>query len=49
VPLLAPATKFSRTPVRIRSAAPVLGADNEALLRELIEERELGEDGERAE
>lgn len=37
VPLLAPATKFSRTPVRIRSAAPALGADNEALLRELGE------------
>lgn len=37
VPLLAPTTKFSRTPVRIRSAAPALGADNEALLRELGE------------
>jgi crotonobetainyl-CoA:carnitine CoA-transferase CaiB-like acyl-CoA transferase len=50
VPLLAPTTKFSRTPVRIRSAAPALGADNEVLLRELRDlQDKQGGDEEQAE
>lgn len=32
VPLTGPAVKFSRTPTRIRSAAPAIGQDNEELL-----------------
>ncbi len=35
VPLLGPVPKFSRTPTAIRSAAPPVGRDNAALLREL--------------
>jgi len=34
-PLTGPAAKFSRTPTRIRHAAPVLGGDNEAILKSL--------------
>jgi formyl-CoA transferase len=34
VPLTGPATKFSRTPARIRSAAPALGAHTEEILKE---------------
>jgi formyl-CoA transferase len=34
VPLTAPPVKFSRTPVRIRNAAPQPGADTDELLRE---------------
>lgn len=32
VPMVGPAAKFSRTPVRIRHAAPALGQDNAAIL-----------------
>ncbi len=32
IPLTGPAAKFSRTPTRVRSAAPPLGADNEEIL-----------------
>ena len=35
VPLLGPVAKFSRTPTSIRSPAPTVGQDNEALLDEL--------------
>jgi formyl-CoA transferase len=34
-PLVAPPVKFSRTPTRIRSAAPVAGADTAEVLAEL--------------
>jgi formyl-CoA transferase len=34
-PLTGPAAKFSRTPTRIRSGPPALGADNDAVLDEL--------------
>lgn len=34
-PLTGPAAKLSRTPTRVRNAAPALGADNEAILDEL--------------
>jgi formyl-CoA transferase len=34
-PLVGPAAKFSRTPLRVRSAAPALGAHTDALLEEL--------------
>jgi len=34
-PITGPAAKFSRTPVRIRSGAASLGADNEEILSEL--------------
>jgi len=34
-PLVGPAAKLSRTPLRVRSAAPALGAHTEALLEEL--------------
>lgn len=34
-PIVAPAAKFSRTPARIRAAAPTLGQDNEKILSEL--------------
>jgi crotonobetainyl-CoA:carnitine CoA-transferase CaiB-like acyl-CoA transferase len=32
IPLTGPAAKFSRTPTRVRNAAPPLGADNEEIL-----------------
>ena len=32
VPMVGPAAKFSRTPVRIRHAAPALGQDNAEIL-----------------
>ena len=32
VPIVGPAAKFSRTPVRIRHAAPALGQDNAEIL-----------------
>jgi formyl-CoA transferase len=35
VPLTAPAAKLSRTPLRIRRAAPALGADSDSVLEEL--------------
>lgn len=35
IPITAPVAKFSRTPVRIRSAAPELGAHNREILTEL--------------
>ncbi len=35
VPITGPAAKFSRTPTRVRSAAPELGADNDEILAEL--------------
>ncbi|MFI5315802.1 MAG: CaiB/BaiF CoA transferase family protein [Myxococcota bacterium] len=34
-PLVGPAAKFSRTPVRVRSAAPALGAHTDSVLEEL--------------
>ena len=34
-PVVGPAQKFSRTPVRVRTAAPALGAHTDALLEEL--------------
>lgn len=49
VPLLGPVAKFSRTPTSIRSPAPTLGQDNEALLLELgvdeARQRELKDRG----
>ena len=33
-PITGPAAKLSRTPIRVRSGAPALGADNDAVLRE---------------
>jgi formyl-CoA transferase len=35
VPVTGPAAKFSRTPTRVRSAAPALGAHNDEILAEL--------------
>ena len=35
VPLTAPAVKFSRTPVRIRTRAPTLGEHNDAVLESI--------------
>ena len=35
VPITGPAAKFSRTPIRVRTAAPPLGRDNEEILAEL--------------
>jgi len=35
VPLTGPPAKLSRTPIRVRSAAPALGADDDAILEEL--------------
>ena len=41
-PLVGPAAKFSRTPGRIRGAAPVLGRDNQRILSDLgLEETEI--------
>ena len=34
-PVVGPAPKFSRTPVRVRTAAPALGAHTDAILEEL--------------
>jgi formyl-CoA transferase len=49
VPITGPAAKFSRTPTRVRSAAPALGAHNDDVLEELgfdAEERSrLRDDG----
>jgi formyl-CoA transferase len=44
LPLVGPAAKLSRTPVGVRSAAPALGADDDAILAELG----LGSDERRA-
>jgi formyl-CoA transferase len=35
IPVVGPAAKFSRTPVRVRSGAPALGAHNDEILSEL--------------
>jgi formyl-CoA transferase len=35
IPVVGPAAKFSRTPVRVRTGAPALGAHNEEILAEL--------------
>jgi formyl-CoA transferase len=35
IPVVGPAAKFSRTPVRVRSGAPALGAHNDEILAEL--------------
>jgi formyl-CoA transferase len=35
IPIVGPAAKFSRTPVRVRSGAPALGAHNDEILAEL--------------
>ncbi|MBM4384005.1 MAG: CoA transferase [Deltaproteobacteria bacterium] len=35
IPVVGPAAKFSRTPVRVRSGAPAIGAHNEEILAEL--------------
>jgi formyl-CoA transferase len=35
VPITGPAAKLSRTPLRVRSAAPALGAHNQEILDEL--------------
>ncbi|MFI5319721.1 MAG: CaiB/BaiF CoA transferase family protein, partial [Myxococcota bacterium] len=35
IPVVGPAAKFSRTPVRVRSGAPALGANNDEILAEL--------------
>jgi len=41
-PIVGPAAKFSRTPGRIRSAAPTLGRDNETILSDLgLEEEDI--------
>jgi len=40
VPLTGPAAKFSRTPTRIRTGPPALGADSDAILDELGVTRE---------
>jgi formyl-CoA transferase len=34
-PIVGPAAKFSRTPTRVRTGAPALGAHNEEILTEL--------------
>ncbi len=44
IPVVGPAAKFSRTPVRVRSGAPALGAHNDEILAELgIEPAERAE------
>lgn len=40
IPVVGPAAKFSRTPVRVRSGAPALGAHNDEILAELGVEAE---------
>jgi formyl-CoA transferase len=35
VPVVGPVAKFSRTPTRVRTGAPALGADSDAILEEL--------------
>jgi formyl-CoA transferase len=49
VPLVGPAAKLSRTPLRVRTAAPELGRDGEQILAELgvdaAEQRALREAG----
>jgi crotonobetainyl-CoA:carnitine CoA-transferase CaiB-like acyl-CoA transferase len=35
IPITGPAAKLSRTPLRVRSAAPALGAHNDEILAEL--------------
>jgi formyl-CoA transferase len=49
VPVVGPAAKFSRTPTRVRSGAPALGAHNQEILDELgipeAEREELRRDG----
>jgi formyl-CoA transferase len=35
IPVVGPAAKFSRTPVRVRTGAPALGAHNDEILAEL--------------
>jgi formyl-CoA transferase len=42
-PIVAPAAKLSRTPIRVRSGAPALGAHNREILEELgIDDEERG-------
>ncbi|MEE8580501.1 MAG: CoA transferase, partial [Myxococcota bacterium] len=41
LPITGPAAKFSRTPTRVRSAAPALGAHDEEILGELELDPEL--------
>ena len=42
VPVTGPAAKLSRTPLRVREAAPALGAHTEEILRDLgIDDAEL--------
>ena len=44
IPVVGPAAKFSRTPVRVRSGAPALGAHNDEILSELgVDAAELAE------
>jgi formyl-CoA transferase len=44
VPVVGPAAKFSRTPTRVRTGAPALGAHTEELLAELgVDAEELAE------
>ena len=44
IPVVGPAAKFSRTPVRVRSGAPALGAHNDEILAELgVDADERGE------
>ncbi|MFP6834546.1 MAG: CoA transferase [Pseudomonadales bacterium] len=49
VPIIGPAVKFSRTPTRVRSAAPALGEHTEDILQEIgidtETQRRLAEDG----
>jgi formyl-CoA transferase len=49
VPIIGPAVKFSRTPTRVRSAAPALGEHTEDILQEIgidtETRRRLAEDG----
>ena len=43
-PIVGPAAKLSRTPTRVRSAAPALGAHQDEILAELAARRETEED-----
>jgi formyl-CoA transferase len=49
IPVVGPAAKFSRTPTRVRSGAPALGAHNDEILAELgvdaVERAELKRSG----